>query len=264
VSAPTTGGRLASRVSIVSGGAQGIGGAIARRFAAEGSRVAILDLVEAKAAETVERIRGSGGECAFIRCDVREQAQVEAAVAATVQAFGRLDVCVSAAGVGRMIDYLSMTRADFEDVLAVNLSGPFMLGQLAARQMIAQGGGGSIVHVSSVSALLANPGQVAYCASKAGLGGLTRAMAVTLAPQGIRVNEIAPGPTYTAQSAAAFDDPRFGPMIRSRTPLGRFAQPDEMAGAALLLASDDGSFMTGETIFVDGGRLALNYVMPTA
>jgi glucose 1-dehydrogenase len=254
--------RLNDKVAIVTGGAQGIGAAIARRFAAEGSRVVIGDILDERGEATAAEIRGVGKKAVFVRCDVADTLAADRLQETALDTYGQVDITVCAAGVGTMFDFLSMTRADFERVLAINLTGPFLVSQAVARHLVSRGRSGSIVHISSVSALLANPGQVAYCASKAGLGGLMRAMAVSLAPYGVRVNAIAPGPTYTAQSASAFDNPAYGPLVLSRTPLGRFAQPDEMAGAAVFLASEDASFVTGETLFVDGGRLALNYVMP--
>lgn len=254
--------RLRDKVAVVTGGAQGIGGAIARRFAVEGAKVVVADILDTRGAETVDAIRAGGGQATFVSCNVADSVQVNALVDAALAAYGGIDICVCAAGVGPMMDFFTMTRADFERVLSINLTGPFVLAQAVARHMVEQKRGGCIVNVSSVSAELANPGQTAYCASKAGLGGLTRALAIELAPLGIRVNALAPGPTYTAQSAAAFDNPNYGPLILSRTPIGHFAQPEELAGAAVFLASEDASFVTGETLFVDGGRTALNYVMP--
>ncbi|MET0987490.1 MAG: SDR family oxidoreductase [Steroidobacteraceae bacterium] len=254
--------RLKDKVAIITGGAQGIGGAIARRFAIEGAKVVVADILADRGAETVDAIRGSGGQATFVSCNVADSSQVNALVDATLKTYGGIDICVCAAGVGPMMDFFTMTREDFERVLGINLTGPFVLAQAVARHMVEHKRRGSIVNVSSVSAELANPGQTAYCASKAGLGGLTRALAIELAPHGIRVNALAPGPTYTAQSAPAFDNPKYGSLILSRTPIGHFAQPEEISGAALFLASDDASFVTGETLFVDGGRSALNYVMP--
>jgi NAD(P)-dependent dehydrogenase (short-subunit alcohol dehydrogenase family) len=251
--------RLGGRTSIITGGAQGIGAAIARRFAAEGARVVIADLIEDKGRATSDAIASAGGQSIFFRCDASEPADIEALVVAALDAYGDIDTCVCCAGVARVVDFLEIDKTEFDRVVAINLGGPFLLGQRVARHMVARQHGGSIVNVSSVSAALANPGQEAYCASKAGLGGLTRAMAVSLASYGIRVNALAPGPTLTDMAA---DNPQYIKPMLTRTPLGRFARPDEMAAAALFLASDEASFMTGTTLFVDGGRLALNYTMP--
>jgi len=251
--------RLDGRTSLITGAAQGIGAAIATRFGAEGSRVVVADVQEEKGREAAAAIARAGGQAVFVRCDVSVPADIDTLVSATLDAYGDLDICVCCAGVARVVDFLEIEREEFDRVMAINLTGPFLLGQRAARHMVSRGHGGSIVNVSSVSAALANPGQEAYCASKAGLGGLTRAMAVSLAPHGIRVNALAPGPTLTEMAA---DNPQFIQPLLTRTPLGRFARPDEMAAAALFLASDESSFMTGATLFVDGGRLALNYTMP--
>jgi glucose 1-dehydrogenase len=251
--------QLRDKAAIVTGGAQGIGAAICRRFAAAGAAVLVVDQQAEAGAAVAADIRAAGGRALFARCDVANAEDLARIVPAAVEAFGDLSVCVNCAGVARVTDFLTLERAEFERVLAINLTAPFQLGQASARRMVAQGRGGAIVHVSSVSALLANPGQTAYCASKAGLGGLTREMAVSLAPFGIRVNALAPGPTLTGMAA---DHPQYLAPILARTPLGRFASPEEMAAAALFLASDDASFMTGETMVVDGGRCALNYTMP--
>jgi glucose 1-dehydrogenase len=253
--------KLNGKTAIVTGAAQGIGAAIARRFAADGASVVIADLQNEKGSALAAEIVAAGGRAHFVPCDVSAATDLDGLMDATIATFGDLDICVCCAGIAKVCDFLAMTREDFERVMAVNLTGPFLLGQRAARKMVAAGHPGSIVNVTSVSAALANPGQESYCASKAGLGGLTRAMAISLAQYGIRVNALAPGPTLTGMAQS---HPQFIQPLLSRTPLGRFARPEEMASAALFLASDEASFMTGATLFVDGGRLALNYTMPQA
>jgi len=251
--------RLSGRVAIVTGGAQGIGAAIVKRFAHEGAAVLIVDLLADRAAAVADEVRLGGGRAQTSIGDLADASAVERIVPAVLEAFGDVDVCVNCAGVARIVDFTTLERAEFERVLSINLTAPFQLGQACARHMIWKGHGGAIVNVSSVSAVLANPGQTAYCASKAGLEGLTREMAVSLAPFDIRVNALAPGPTWTEMASA---HPQFHAPILARTPLGRFASTDEMANAALFLASDESSFMTGESVRVDGGRCALNYTMP--
>jgi glucose 1-dehydrogenase len=251
--------RLKDRVAIVTGGAQGIGAGICRRFATEGAAVAIVDVLADKGAALAAELTASGARAIFVACDLATASEADRAVPAAVAAFGDLHICVNCAGVAPVVDFFQLSRADFERVIAINLTAALIIGQAAARHMRDRGHGGSIINVSSVSARLANPGQTAYCASKAGLEGLTREMAVSLAPLGIRVNALAPGPTWTAMADA---NPQFVAPIFARTPLGRFSNPDEMAGAALFLASEDSTFMTGATLQVDGGRGALNYTMP--
>ena len=251
--------RLKDRVAIVTGGAQGIGAGICRRFAAEGAAVAIVDVLADKGAALAAELTASGARAIFIACDLATAARGRSGGAGSSSGFRRsahlreLRWCRARRG------FLQLSRVDFERVIAINLTAALIIGQAAARHMRDRGHGGSIINVSSVSARLANPGQTAYCASKAGLEGLTREMAVSLAPLGIRVNALAPGPTWTAMADA---NPQFVAPIFARTPLGRFSNPDEMAGAALFLASEDSTFMTGSTLQVDGGRGALNYTMP--
>jgi glucose 1-dehydrogenase len=253
--------RLKDKVVIVTGTATGIGAACVRRFAREGALVVATDIVADKGEALAADVRTTGARVEFLAGDAAADDHIAAVVARALKAFGRIDGCVCAAGIAPNDDFLQLTRERFERTLAVNLTAPLLLSQAAAREMV-KTGGGAIVHVTSTSARLGGPQQAAYCASKGGLDGLTRAMAVALAPHRIRVNALAPGPTKTALAEAVWDKDEIILPILSRTPMGRFAEPSEQASVAAFLLSDDASFMTGETVYVDGGRTALNYTIP--
>ncbi len=252
--------RLQDKVAIVTGGAKGIGAACARRFVAEGAQVLIVDQDAAAGSALAQAL---GSRTRFLQGDVSQSVCAQAAVTQTLDAFGRLDILLANAGIVHAAPFLELQEADFDRVLAVNLKSGFLFGQAAARQMVAQGGGGVILLMSSVNAVLAIPDQVPYVVSKGGVNQLTRVMALSLAPHGIRVNAIGPGTIATdlaRQAVLASDAARR--TLLSRTPMGRLGEPDEVAKVAVFLASDDASYMTGQTVYPDGGRLALNYTVP--
>ena len=251
--------RLQDKVAVITGGAQGIGHACAERFLAEGAKVVIGDVNAARGKKAAASL---GANCRFVACDVGDKAQVDALVAATVEAFGRIDICVSNAGIIHTAEFLDISEADFDKVIRVNLKGVFLTGQAAARQMVKQGKGGVIVNMSSCNAVLAIPIQVPYVASKGGVGQLTKVMALALAPHGIRVNAIGPGSIETEMMRAGMIDEGARRRILSRTPMGRFGEPAEIASIALFLATEESSYITGQTIYPDGGRMGLNYVVP--
>jgi glucose 1-dehydrogenase len=185
--------------------------------------------------------------------DVRDRAAVDSAVAATVREFGRLDVLLDCAGVSHGGNFLDLDGGEWERVIAVNLTGMFHLGQAAARQMARQGGGGSIINVTSQLAEVARPERAGYVASKGGGRSLTHAMALDLAAHGIRVNALAPGPTLTGLTRASYADPERRRATIAQIPLGRLGDPQDLVGAILFLASDESLWVTGSTVTVDGG-----------
>jgi len=256
---------LENKVAIVTGGAKGIGRAIAERFAKDGARVVIADIDEDAGSRAVEEI-GAHGPARFVRCDVGDAADAKNLVAATLQAWGAVDVLVSNAGIVHAADFLDVTEADFDRVLRVNLKGTFLVGQAVARQMVEQvkagGAPGAIVNMSSVNAIFAIANQVPYSASKGGVNQLTKVMALSLAPYGIRVNAIGPGSIMTDMLSSVATDKAARHRLLSRTPLGRIGEAEEIAAIAAFLASDEASYVTGQTIYADGGRLPLNYTVP--
>lgn len=246
------------RVVIVTGGAQGIGAACARRFAREGARVVIADLARAPGEALASELNGR-----FVACDVGDKAQVDALVAQVLDEAGRIDVLVNNAGIFKAADFLEISEADFDAVLRINLKGAFLVAQAVARAMVQGGVRGAIVHMSSVNGVMAIPSIASYNVSKGGINQLTRVMALALADHGIRVNAVAPGTIATelaAQAVLTSDDARR--KILSRTPMKRLGEPEEVADVVAWLASDAASYVTGEIVTVDGGRMALNYTVP--
>ena len=247
---------LAGRVCIVTGGAQGIGEACVRRFAREGAQVVIADINDARGAALAAELGG-----VYLHCDVGNKPQVDALVAHAMAAHGRIDVLVNNAGIFKAADFLDMTEADFDAVLRVNLKGAFLMGQAVAREM-ARAGKGSIVNMSSVNGVLAIPTIAGYNVSKGGINQLTRVMALSLADKGIRVNAVAPGTIATELAAkAVLTSEEATARIMIRTPMRRLGEPSEIADTVAYLASDAASYITGEIVVADGGRMTLNYTM---
>ena len=253
--------RLSGKVAIVTGAARGIGLAVAQRFVKEGARVALADWL----ADEVRREADALGAAALaVPTDVGDSAQVRSLVAGTVERFGRLDCMVANAAVQAEIPFLDLTEAEFDRVIRVNLKGAFLCGQTAARHMVEARTAGTIINMSSVNAVVAHPVLVHYAASKGGINMLTKGMAVSLSPHGIRVNAIGPGTVNTPINANFFSMPGMVDRFLMRTPLGRIAEADEIAQVAVFLASDESSYVTGSTVYADGGRLALNGLIPRA
>jgi glucose 1-dehydrogenase len=254
---------MSAKTVLITGGAKGIGLAIARQFVSEGANVAIADVDEAAGAKCVEEF---GKQSVFIKADVSKTADVQNLVATAIKTFGSIDVLINNAAVVHAAEFLDLTEADFDRVIGINLKGAFMVGQTVAKQMVKQVDSGAkpgaIVNMSSVNAVFAIANQVPYSVSKGGVSQLTKVMALSLAPYGIRVNAIGPGSIMTDMLASVNSNPEAKARILSRTPLGRIGEPSEIATIASFLASDAASYITGQTIFADGGRLPLNYTVP--
>ncbi len=249
------------KVAVITGAAQGIGAACAQRLARDGAAVALWDVDDARGEALAATLTAQGRRAVYCRCDVSRKDEVDAALAATLAAFGRVDALVNNAGIFKAADFLDITEADWDAVIGVNLKGAFLVAQAVARAMAGQGGG-AIVHMSSVNAVMAIPSIASYNVSKGGINQLTRVMALALAGRGIRVNAVGPGTIATdlaKQAVLGSDEARA--RIMSRTPLQRLGEPEEVAEVAAFLLSDAASYMTGQIVYVDGGRMSLNYTV---
>jgi NAD(P)-dependent dehydrogenase (short-subunit alcohol dehydrogenase family) len=253
---------LQGQVAVITGASQGIGAACAERLSRDGAAVALWDVDDTRGQALAARLVEDGARAVFVHCNVASKAEVDAAVATTLAAFGRIDALVNNAGIFKAADFLDITEADWDAVLDVNLKGAFLVGQAAAREMV-KTGGGAIVNMSSVNGVMAIPTIASYNASKGGVNQLTRVMALSLADRGIRVNAVAPGTIATelAQKAVLGSDEARA-RIMSRTPMKRLGEPGEIADVTAFLLSSASSYMTGEIVYVDGGRLTLNYTVP--
>jgi NAD(P)-dependent dehydrogenase (short-subunit alcohol dehydrogenase family) len=252
---------LGGKVCLITGGAQGIGEACVRLFVEDGARVVFVDIHKAKGEALQAQLQQQGHDVLFMACDIGSKAEVESLVSQVIERLGQIDVLISNAGIFKAAPFLEVTEADFDEVLRVNLKGAFLIGQAVARVMKTQGGG-AIVHMSSVNGVLAIPEIASYNVSKGGLNQLTRAMALALADSGIRVNAVAPGTIATElANKAVLTSEEARQKILGRTPMKRLGNPVEVAHVVAFLASDAASYITGEVITVDGGRMALNYTV---
>jgi len=271
--------RLHDRHILLTGGAQGIGLACALRFASEGAKVLVVDKQAApdvaRALESAGQARGDAetlaskadaerlaSNIAWLQADVTERSSAKAALAMGIRLWGRVDGLLNNAGIIHGCHFLDLKDEDFDRVLAVNIRSYFMFSQVVARQMVSEKLRGSIVNMSSVNALLAIPDQLPYAVSKGGVNQLTRVSAMSLAEYGIRVNAVGPGTIATELARhAVMQSEQAKQKIMSRTPLQRLGEPDEVAQVAAFLMSEQASYLTGQIIYPDGGRMALNYTV---
>ncbi len=254
---------LAGKTAIVTGAARGIGAACSRAFAEHGARVVMADVLAEACEATAESIsRDTGSDTTAIRTDVSDEAACEALMAACVERFGQCDILLNNAGIIARGSILDVSTADFDRVLAVNLRGSFLLSRAVANHMVDRGIHGSIINMSSTNAVVTIPDQLAYATSKGGVGQHTKVMAMELAAHDIRVNAIGPGSISTDMLKTVMQDETARRTILSRTPMGRAGDPSEVASVAVFLASEYASYVTGQTIYPDGGRLSLNYTVP--
>ena len=248
--------RFENKCVLITGGASGIGRATCHAFAREGADVAVADTSLEGAESTAKDVRAEGRMAHAIRVDVADPASVQALVLEAVEALGQVDVLVNSAGVREIVPFLDLPSEDLIRVIGVNLIGTFLCGQAVARQLIAQGRGGKIVNLASAAGLVGVPNRAAYVASKHGVVGLTKAMALELAVHNIQVTAVAPGFVKTGMTATYFDQPGAADALKQAHPAGRWAEPEEIAKLILFLASDDAGFITGATYPIDGGFTA--------
>lgn len=254
--------RHGGKAAVVTGAANGIGLATARRLHAEGASVILADIEAATAEAEARALDASGRTARAIRCDVAHRDQVVAAIALAEEAFGGLDIMVNNAGRSLAKDALEVEDADMRALFETNVMGAFYGTQEAAKRMVAKGAG-AIVNMSSMQGMLAIPNQVAYGTSKGGITQMTRVFAVALAAKGVRVNAVGPGTILTAASRrSVLQNDAARRTVLSRIPMGRLGMPEECAGVISFLASEDAAYVTGQIIYIDGGRSALNMTVP--
>ncbi len=250
--------RLKDKVALVTGAGRGIGEAIALAFAREGARVACAD-IDAKTAGATARRLGARGLA--LEMDVASKSSVEDGFARIDDKWGRVDIAVTNAAIEPIVPFLELDEATWDRIIDTNLKGTFLVAQAAARRM-AKRRAGVIITLSSVNAEVARPESAAYAATKGAVRQLTKAMAIALAPHGVRVNAIGPGTVVTGLTRHLLKNRKWRDAVYARTPMQRVAEPREIGEVAVFLASDMSSYMTGSTVYVDGGRLALNGMMP--
>ncbi|MDA3938006.1 MAG: SDR family oxidoreductase [Spirochaetia bacterium] len=248
--------KLKDKVAVITGGTKGIGLGIAAEFVKEGAKVVIGGRNPETGAAGLEELKALGGEAIYVPCDVASTDDLQNLIDKTVERFGRLDIYVANAGTNDpyKTPYLDITPLEYDRIMDVNLKGVFFGVQYAARQMVKQGDGGAIINVSSVNAYLGLNSQMVYTTSKGGVQQLTKVQAVDLAPYGIKVNAMAPGPIATELAFRVGSSKELRDTVVSRTPIGRYGTTEECGKLAVFLASEDSNFIFGQSIYIDGGR----------
>jgi len=258
---------LENKIAVVTGAAQGLGLACATSFVGEGAKVILADVQDEVGEKAAAALCDEGFDARYRHCDVSKKSDIEALMQFAVDTHGRLDTVVANAGIVHVCDPLELAEEDFDRVIAINLKGVFLTGQVAARHMIAQtpdeqGAKGTIINMSSVNAVMAIPEIAAYAIAKGGVNQWTKVLGLRLAREGVRVNGIGPGSIATEMFNTVAVNPEKYRGIMSRTPMGRPGEPEEVGKIAVFLACSMSSYLTGQTIYPDGGRLGLNYTVP--
>jgi NAD(P)-dependent dehydrogenase (short-subunit alcohol dehydrogenase family) len=246
--------KFKDKVAIITGATKGIGEACAHEFAKEGAKVVVTGRSVDLGEKVVADVKVNGGDALFVRCDIGQKAQIDALIEATVDHYGTIDIVVNNAGVNHSADFFDISEEDWDWVMSVDLKGTFFVSQAAAKVMIDQDKGGSIVNVSSVMAQLALADQIPYCAAKGGVNQLTKAMALSLVDKDIQVNCCAPGPVLTELMERVVHNESKHKQLMDRLPIGRIATCEEIARVIIFLASKEAEFLVGQTIYADGGR----------
>ena len=248
--------RFANKGVLITGGGSGIGQAVCLAFAREGADVAVVDISLEGAEATAQEVREIGRKAVALQVDVSNPTAVQEMVNQATAALGEVDILVNSAGVREIIPFLQLPFTEWQRVIAINLTGTFLCSQAVAQYLVAQGRGGKIVNLASVAGLMAVPNRAAYVSSKHAVVGLTKEMAMELADKNIQVNAVAPGVVRTSMTESYFDKPDILASLRKAHPAGRWAQPEEIAGLILFLASSEANFITGATFPIDGGFMA--------
>lgn len=248
---------LEGKVGLVTGGTSGIGRDTAVRFAQAGAKVVVAGRREKEGEKTVEMVRAAGGDSLFVQADLSKASEAEGLIQRVVEKFGRLDVAFNNAGIeGVWVPIIKQSEEEWDQTIATNLKGVWLSLKYEIKQMMKQGSGGAIVNMASISGLVGSAKAAAYSASKHGVIGLTQSAALEVARSGIRVNAVCPGAIETSMSERLFGAPKVHNYVLSCHPIGRFGKPEEVAEAVVWMCSDRASFMTGQTLVLDGGFLA--------